>query len=222
MTLPLASVDDLILRINAIDAQGLRPLLYQSLKSASIQLRDIFRLGELDAGVGVVEDFIVDRDTAIREQRYLPFRVSNAFIDEDTTAIEVLFGITEDDLTNATPIDPQFLKINKAKGTVKFDVTGFNSDLITISRRIPDNFFEYLFRITYDHGFAEKSTEDGRIYEGVPEWLHESALIKAREIYQLTNPSKDVKADAFSGNLAYFVDNNIRIAPLHLDPIDHF
>lgn len=222
MTLPLASVDDLILRINAIDATGLRPLLYQSLKSATIQLKDILRLGELDAGVQVVEDFIVDRDTAVREARYLPFRVSNGFIDEDTNPIEVLFGITEDDLLSATPIDPMFLKINKEKGTVKFDVTGFNSDLITISRRIPDNFFEYIFRITYDHGFADKSTEDGRIYEGIPEWLSEAGLIKAREIYQLTNPSKDVPADAFSGNLAYLVDNNIRIAPLHLDPIDHF
>jgi len=222
MTLPLASVDDLILRINAIDAQGLRPLLYESLKSATIQLKDIFRLGELDAGVAVIEDFLIDRDTAVRGERYLKFRVTNAFIDETTNSVDVLFGITEDDLVNATSIDPKFLKINTDKGTVKFDVTGFNSDLITISRRIPDFFFEYLFRITYDHGFANISTEDGRIYDGVPEWLKEAGLIKAREIYQLTNPSKDVPADAFSGNLAYLVDNNIRVAPLHLDPIDQF
>jgi len=52
--------------------------------------------------------------------------------------------------------------------------------------------------------------------------LVEAALIKGREIYQLTNPSKDVPADAFSGNLAYLVDNNIRVAPLHLDPLDQF
>ncbi len=222
MTFPLASVDDLILRINAIDAEGLRPLLYQSLKSATIQLRDILRLGELDAGVQVVEDFIIDRDTAIREARYLPFRLRNAFIDQSVTPIQVLFGITEDDLLSATPIDPMFLKINEEKGTVKFDVTGFNSDLITISRRIPENFFEYIFRITYDHGLTTRGTPDGKTYRNPPEWLKEAGLIKGREIYQLTNPSKDVDAAAFSGNLAYLVDNNLRISPLHLDPIDQF
>lgn len=222
MSLPLASVDELIVRINAIDVQGLRPLLYESLKSATIQLREIFRLGELDQGVAVIEDFLIDRDTAVRGERYLKFRTTNGFVDETATAVEVLFGITESDLDNATPILPEFLKINLENGTIKFDVTGFNSDLITISRRIPDFFFEYLFRITYDHGFANKSTEDGRIYDGVPEWLKEAGLIKAREIYQLTNPSKDIPADAFSGNLAYLVDNKIRIAPLHLDPLDQF
>lgn len=220
MTFPLASVDDLITRINAIDAEGLRPLLYESLKSASIQLRDILRLGELDAGVQVVEDFLIDRDTAVRGERYLKFRTQNAFIDETTNPVVVLFGITEDDLTAATPIDPKFLKINLEEGTVKFDVTGFNSDLITISRRIPDFFFEYLFRITYDHGLITRGTPDGKIYRNPPEWLKEAGLIKGREIYQLTNPSKDIPADAFSGNLAYLVDNNLRIAPLHLDPID--
>jgi len=222
MTFPLATVDELIIRINAIDASELRPLLYQSLKSATIQLKDILRLGELDAKVGVVEDFLIDRDTAVRGERYLKFRTTNGFIDEDTTPIEVLFGVTEDDLLNATPIDPKFLKVNKAEGTVKFDVTGFNSDLISISRRIPDFFFEYLFRITYDHGFATRGSADGKNYKGVPDWLVEAALIKGREIYQLTNPSKDVPADAFSGNLAYLVDNNIRVAPLHLDPLDQF
>lgn len=222
MTFPLATVDELIVRINAIDATDLRPLLYQSLKSATIQLKDIFRLGELDAKVGVVEDFLIDRDTAVRRERYLKFRVTNAFINDDTTPVEVLFGITEDDLISATPIDPKFLKINKETGTIKFDVTGFNSDLITISRRIPDFFFEYLFRITYDHGFATRGSSDGKSYRDVPDWLSEAGLIKGREIYQLTNPSKDVPADAFSGNLAYLVDNNIRVAPLHLDPLDQF
>lgn len=220
MTFPLASVDELIVRINAIDAQGLRPLLYESLKSSAIQLKDIFRLGELDAGVQVEEDFLIDRDTAVRGERYLNFRTHNAFIDETTNPVVVLFGITEDDLVNATPIDPKFLKINLEEGTVKFDVTGFNSDLITISRRIPDFFFEYLFRITYDHGLTTRGTPDGTIYRNPPEWLKEAALIKGREIYQLTNPSKDIPADAFSGNLAYIVDNNLRINPLHLDPID--
>ncbi len=222
MTFPLATVDELIVRINAIDATDLRPLLYQSLKSATIQLKDIFRLGELDAKVGVVEDFLINRDTAVRGERYLKFRVTNAFINDDTTPVEVLFGITEDDLISATPIDPKFLKINKETGTIKFDVTGFNSDLITISRRIPDFFFEYLFRITYDHGFATRGSSDGKSYRDVPDWLSEAGLIKGREIYQLTNPSKDVPADAFSGNLAYLVDNNIRVAPLHLDPLDQF
>lgn len=222
MTFPLATVDDLIVRINAFDATDLRPLLYQSLKSATIQLKDIFRLGDLDAGVGVIEDFLIDRDTAVREERFLKFRVTNAFINDDTTPVEVLFGITQSDLDSATPIDPQFLQINKETGTIKFDVTGFNSDLITISRRIPANFFEYIFRITYDHGFATRGSPDGKSYKGVPDWLSEAGLIKGREIYQLTNPSKDVKADAFSGNLAYLVDNNIRVAPLHLDPIDQF
>jgi len=220
MTFPLASVDDLITRINAIDAEGLRPLLYESLKSASIQLREILRLGELDAGVQVVEDFLIDRDTAVRGERYLKFRVHNAFIDETTNPVVMLFGITEDDLASATPIDPMFLKINLEEGTIKFDVTGFNSDLITINRRIPDFFFEYLFRITYDHGLTTRGTPDGKIYRNPPEWLKEAGLIKGREIYQLTNPSKDIPADAFSGNLAYLVDNNLRIAPLHLDPID--
>lgn len=220
MTFPLASVDDLITRINAIDAEGLRPLLYESLKSATIQLREILRLGELDAGVQVVEDFLIDRDTAVRGERYLKFRTHNAFIDETTNPVVMLFGITEDDLDNATPIDPKFLKINLEEGTIKFDVTGFNSDLITINRRIPDFFFEYLFRITYDHGLTTRGTPDGKIYRNPPEWLKEAGLIKGREIYQLTNPSKDIPADAFSGNLAYLVDNNLRIAPLHLDPID--
>jgi len=220
MTFPLASVDDLITRINAIDAEGLRPLLYESLKSATIQLREILRLGELDAGVQVVEDFLIDRDTAVRGERYLKFRTHNAFIDETTNPVVMLFGITEDDLDNATPIDPKFLKINLEEGTIKFDVTGFNSDLITISRRIPDFFFEYLFRITYDHGLTTRGTSDGKIYRNPPDWLKEAGLIKGREIYQLTNPSKDIPADAFSGNLAYLVDNNLRIAPLHLDPID--
>jgi hypothetical protein len=220
----LASVDELIPRVNGIDAGDLRGVLYSSLVSATIQLQGIARIGKLVQEVGKSEDFQIDRDTANRVyevERWFKFRLSNSFVDQTTNPIELRYGINAEDLDSADPVPAQFLKYNLERGTVWFDSFGFNSDITqpAISRRIPVNFFRYMFRITYDYGLATKGSKDGRLFTGVPDWLVESTLIKAREIYQLTNPSQDNKAIDNGGNLSYLLDSNMRVAPLHLDPL---
>ena len=101
------------------------------------------------------------------------------------------------------------------------DTIQFDTDLFSVyntTRRT--NFFrEYLFRITYDHGFATKNTVQGPIYDGTPDWLEECALIKGREIYQFTVPSKDKPALDFSHNLAHVADPHIRFRPYALKPM---
>lgn len=220
----LASVDDLIVRINGIDTGAdIRKLLYSNLTSATIQLKDILRLGKITQEVQVSEEFLVDRDTALREERYLKMRLSNSFVDESTNLVKVIYGVTQEDLDNPnqTQADAKFVKVNHERGVVWFDMAGFNGDLTepAISRRVPLNFYRYIFRVTYDYGLATKGSKEGKIFNGVPDWLEEAALIKGREIYQLTNPSQDNKAIDNSGNLAYLVDNNLRIEALHLDPL---
>jgi hypothetical protein len=219
----LASVDDLIIRINGIDTGAdIRKLLYSNLTSATIQLKDIARLGKIVQAVQVSEEFLVDRDTALREERFLKMRLSNSFVDESVNVVKVIYGITQEDLDSPsqTPADAKFVKVDHERGNVHFDMAGFNGDLTepAISRRVPLNFYRYIFRVTYDYGLATKGSKEGKIFTGVPDWLEEAALIKAREIYQLTNPAQDNKAIDNSGNLAYLIDNNIRVAPLHLDP----
>ena len=218
---PLASVDEMITRTNAIDAGEIRPLFYQSLKSATIQLRSILRLGNLDRTVGVVEEFWVDRDSAVRLQtnRFLPFRLANGFVNDDTNPVLLRYGISKDQLDAAADLDAQFVRVEKERGVVNFDNYGFQDSFISVYRRhIPSFYYNYLFRITYDHGFETKGTAEGKIYKGVPEWLSEMAVIKAREIYQLTNPATDVPADQFSGNLTYLVEDKMRWNPLAIDP----
>jgi len=218
----LASVDELIIRINGIDGGDIRKTLYANLVSATIQLQGLARVGKLVQEVGKIEEFEIDRDTAVRDhERWLKFRLSNSFVDQTTTPVEVKYGVNQDDLDSASnsPVDPSFVKINEERGTVWFDVWGFNGDIQSISRRIPQGFYQYIFRITYDYGLAEKGTKDGKVFTGVPDWLQESTLIKAREIYQLTNPSENNKAIDNSGNLSYLLDSNMRVAPLHLDPL---
>jgi len=217
----LTTVDQLILRINGVDHADLRPTLYANLVSATTQIKSIFRLGNLDPTVGVVDDFYITRDIAKRGDRYLHFKLTNGFVDQTTNALTAIYGGTEDDLSSAPIILDEFLKINEERGTVRFDSFGFNSDLSmpAISRRIAVNFIDFTFRITYDHGLAVGNTPDGKRYTGVPDWLEESALIKGREIYQITNPSKDNPADANAGNLEYLIADHIRIEPGHIDVV---
>ena len=224
MTLALATVDDLLTRTNAIDTGGdIRPLLRESLVSASIQLRHILKYGDnWGEQSQLVDTFQIDLSTSKRlnHERFLTFRLNFGFINEDTNTVKLRYGLSPDELDNAADIDAQFLRIDKEKGVVKFDTYGFQDSFISVyRRRIPANYYQYLFRITYDCGLPTKGTEDGRVYDNVPDWLYESCLIKARELYQLTNPAKDVKAADISGNLAYLVESKIRIIPLGIDPL---
>lgn len=218
----LASVDDLLSRTNALDVGEIRPLLYECLVSATIQLRTILRFGSWDAATGVVETFLIDWDSSKRlsHDRYLSFRLNNGFIDQGTTPVAVRYGISNDELDSAADLDAKFLDIDEEAGIVKFDTYGFQDSFISVYRRLlPYDYFDYLFRITYDHGLATKGTPDGKIYRNVPDWLSEACLIKAREIYQLTNPAIDVKAVQYSGNLQYLVEDKIRTLQLNIPPL---
>ncbi len=78
----LASVDELIIRINGIDGGDIRKTLYANLVSSTIQLQGLARIGKIVQEVGRVEEFQVDRDTAVREERWIKFRLSNSFVDQ--------------------------------------------------------------------------------------------------------------------------------------------
>jgi hypothetical protein len=216
----LASVDDLLSRTNALDVGEIRPLLYECLVSATIQLRTILRFGSWDAATGVVEEFFINRDQSkrIANNRFMSFRVNNGFIDESTTPVALRYGLSPDELDNAADLDAQFITVDAEAGLVKFDTYGFQDSFISVyRRRIPSDYFQYLFRITYDHGLLKKTTDEGKVYKDVPDWLTEACLIKAREIYQLTNPAIDVKAKDYSGNLAYLIDDKVRLVQLNIE-----
>lgn len=222
MATALATVDDLLSRTNALDVGDIRPLLFECLVSATIQLRGILRFGDWDKAAQVVETFQITGDQAKRlsTNRFLSFRVHNGLIDETTNRVLVRYGISEDQLDAAANLDAEFLKIDLEQGMVRFDTYGFQDSFISVYKRLlPSNYAGYLFRITYDHGLDTFNTADGKIYSNVPDWLKEATLIKAREIYQLTNPAVDVKAAAYSGNLQYLVEEYMRYEPLSVDPI---
>ncbi len=223
MTIALATVKSLEGRINANTAGvgDLTPLLFQCLESATIQLLEIISLNSFTAAAGVVETFVVPEMCPLDDNRHIRFRLNNGFVDESTTPVSIVYGVTEEDLDAALPVVDTYMKIDAEKGLVYFDTLGFSSDLQSISRRItPDGGFGgWFFRITYDHGWESKTEPYGKVYKTVPDWLREAALIKAREIYQLTIPVKERKATVSSVNLGSIVDRHIRWYPTALNPI---
>lgn len=209
MSFPLATVDDLRKSLGGHDSESLRLILYSNLKSATFQLQTIFGIGNnFRETVGAVDTFLVDQDTGNKRDRFMKFRLNQTFMNDDTTPFDIRFGLTEEDLDDTNPVDPVFLKIDKERGYVDFDLHEFQDSLISINRlRLPRNFTRWLFRITYDHGLPTKGTDEGKIFnqKNVPEWLQEAAMIKGREIYHLANPSKDVDAAQIAGNLEYLL-----------------
>lgn len=223
MVKALATVEDLQGRINA-NASGvgeLAPLLFQCLTSATTQLLATIGTKSFDAAVAVVEDFVLPDLYPLVDNRYVRFRLNSGMIDESTNTVKVVYGITEEDLASATTIESKFIKVDTEKGLVLFDNLGFSNDLVSIHRRISpdDRFSGYVFRITYDHGLASSTKTYGKIYKAVPDWLREAALIKAREVYQLTVPAKERKATESSINLDELINGRIRFFPTALRPL---
>lgn len=219
----LASVADLQGRINANVAGvgDLSQLLASSLFSATTQLIEHLLIKSFDATVAVVEDFIIPETYVLDDNRFLRFRLNNGLVSQTANSVSMVYGVTEADLASAPPVATEFRKIDEEKGLVYFDNLGFSDDLISIHRRISpdDRFTGYIFRITYDHGLAFTNTVDGDFYDDVPDWLQELALIKAREIYQLTIPSKDKKPASISMNFNDMLAGRIRYYPTALRPI---
>lgn len=223
MGVALTTIEALQSRINA-NAAGigeLTPLLFQCLSSATTQLVEKLETRSFDATTGVVEDFVIPTLYPLIDNRFIRFRLNHGLVDEGTNAVSVVYGITEEDLASATPVVAKFLRVDLEKGLVLFDNLGFSDDLVSIHRRITpdDRFSGYIFRITYDHGFDTSTKAYGKVYKLVPDWLVESALIKAREVYQLTIPSMDKSAGEISMNLDDMIGGKIRFFPTALRPL---
>lgn len=223
MGIALTNIEALQSRINA-NASGvgeLTPLLFQCLSSATIQLVEKLETKPFDAAVAVVEDFVIPTLYPLVDNRFIRFRLNHGLLDVATNAVSVVYGVTEEDLTTATPVVAKFLRVDLEKGLVLFDNLGFSDDLVSIHRRITpdDRFSGYIFRITYDHGFDTSTKSYGKVYKSVPDWLVESSLIKAREIYQLTVPSMDKSASDISMNLEDMIGGKIRFYPTALRPL---
>ncbi len=219
MSTALATVEDLELRINATNTTGeLTPLLYASLCSTTLHLTALLRVPSLEFTVGAVDRFYVDREYSKRVEQFIRFKLKNGFVNETTNPIELKYAFTVDDFTDAVAIESQYLSVDEDRGFVNFDVYGFRDSFIRIyANRIPANFEGYRFQITYDHGFEQKTLPEGKVYTGVPDWLYEAALIKGREIYQKTNPAKDVVTEDISSNLGLILDPHVRIGWQHLE-----
>lgn len=220
MAKALTTVLKLLNRINAIDTGDINKLLFQSLSSATTQLRSLIQTKSFDATVGLSEDFFIDPNNKPITSRFLKFRLSNGFVDETTNSLSLKYGLTEADLSTAVDIDTNFFSLDLEKGLVIFDTFEFVENSLsfrTINNSV--NFSHYIFRITYDHGFTDSNTKEGKVYKGVPDWLEEIALIKGREIYQLTNPKKDKSPKENAMNLSILLDEHIRYNPTYLRPI---
>lgn len=222
MTYALATIEDFSLRLGALEVSDIENLLYSCLVSATVQLSVKLKNKDFSAVVSKVDEFSLDYHTAFRDDRYLSFTLNNGFIDSTTNAVSLVYGTTPDELDNATPVASKFLRIDEEKGLVILDLWGLQEAMPTAYRKLkPSSFYQYLFRITYDSGFASKSTSAGKEYTGVPAWLKELALLKAREIYFLTNPltSTDSQPKDSSINMSCLLDSHVRFFALSLTPI---
>ncbi len=217
--LPLVTTTQLEGRINAVNTGDLDNVLYATLSSTTTQLKEILLHGEFSQGADVVEDFYIPERIQINNQRFIDFKLNNGFIDQSTSTVKLQLAFTQEDLANGTEIDSQYLKIDEEKGYVTLDTIQLDSNLFSVyntTRRI-DYWEGYLFRITYDHGLSEKGTAQGKVYNNVPDWLQECAMIKGREIYQYTVPSKDKTPKDFSANLAAIADRHVRFRPYAIE-----
>jgi len=221
----LNTVDDFIVRLNGIEVSDIRKLLYSSLASASLQLAMTLRTNSFDEITGAVDEYSIDKQTAFRDERYLSLKLTNGFVNTATNAVAVVFGTTKDDLDSATALDAEYVRVDKEKGLVIIDLWGLHgSGTVSSTRLQPSSLYQYLFRVTYDSGLATKATADGKVYTGVPLWLSELSLLKAREIYHYTNPilnsdGAPLDAKSFSMNSHIIIENNIRLFSLALNPI---
>jgi len=207
LTTPQALLD----RIYGYDSGDIKELLQRCLESASVQLAAMIQSESFDR-VAAAKDLFVIRDADLSFMgRIMDLRLRRGFVDEDTTPVVIRCGGTMD-LSAEDPLPTGVYRVDKEAGFVSIDWLALTD--VTGCRRLTDQVIE----VTYDAGLNTKTGDIGKEYIGVPDWLKEAALIKGREIYQLTNPAKDKVATDVSVNLHQLIEPHLRAKPHYLIP----
>lgn len=236
----LAKVDDLVTRGGFKDIEDLRIVLASHLEASTIHLQTKIR-SRFDRVTDFEDFFYIDseqqpfstgfvnlrtRTGSIRtEAGMVQIYLRRGFVDPDpllTFKIERSFEL-QDFKTGVQvfEIDNDFVNINHERGILT--ITDSDPAIgLFLEPRIDREFL----RVTYTAGFKLKNIggQDGKVFQNVPDWLEDAAILRAIMMYGLgTGCSREEsqKCRALAGGLDALVEPFMRFHPAYRKPMDY-
>lgn len=137
---------------------------------------------ETDFGeqTGAIDQFELPNGMSTVNKKYPVLRLDYGFVTAMTT---VLASGLREDLANGDVVDQaKFTKLDSDRGLLSVDMM-FPVGSLALARvyRIPTAWF---FQATYDSGFTVSAvTGQGDVYQAVPNWLQELAMLTGKAVY---------------------------------------
>ena len=199
----LISVDALRERLTANDVAFVNNLIEDVLQATTVILRSLIRVDSFDSIVGGSEVFFLGAGYSDIYGSMPLFRLKNGFV---SNVVVKLHTTRVDISTDGELIDTDYLIIDEEAGTVKVDRVFANVAVLNFD--IQNSYFE----ITYDSGFSVNGQD---VYESVPEWLKEMAVLKGMDSYRVSNDCEAQSGECLQTLLAKYT----RVFPLEIEAI---
>lgn len=211
----LATVEEIRVRLNIGDVDDINAKVSAALDAATLHLTSILRT-EFDRQT-VSDMFWLDPVQEPWTGEFIQLYLTQGFVFQDPAAlpdpigVEVRYADNKVDLANSDALDNAYVIVQDTKGLVL--ITDDVEHDITIPRwRTANRFF---MSVDYTAGFLTKNTEFGLVYQDVPGWLNEAAIIVASNIFKYdADCSKEGLAKGKCGpDVMRLVERYIRFYP---------
>lgn len=219
MVAKLVSVESFTVRAGLGDVDSLDESVttkaQAAVEAATVHLISIVRT-EFDQ-TAQVNQYWVDVGELPFQGDFPKFFLSQGFVTTAVSAMVVRTATQLSEVAAATALDASFFRLDSAKGTLL--ITG--TDRLPITTLAPVSGDRYFAQIEYTAGYTSVGDAFGTIYENVPDWLAEAAIILAQSIFATGKPCKDDEKNA-SGcpcTIESLVSRYIRFVPSALKPL---
>lgn len=220
MVAKFVSVDDFAIRAGLGDVDDLDDSVtakcQASIEAATTHLVSFIRT-EFDENASITDTYYVDIGEFPFLGKFPRFYLSQGFVTTVVASLVVKNADQLGDLAAAAAISTAFLVLDSSKGALL--ITGTDQALSGTLQIVSGN--RYFLSVAYAAGFTQKSDAFGAIYENVPEWLKEAALIIAKSLFDKGVPCEegDKNAVGCPCSIEALVNRYIRYLPSALKPM---
>lgn len=196
-------------RFNLPDDDVLNAKLSASIDAATIYVSEFLRNPSFDAVTAKVDVFQPPLEgTEMYNREKWVFLLSQGLV--DAASVEIRIAQNREDLAESDPVDSTYVFVNSDRGVVtlmqKFwETYSANAQTNPYLRTCARPYVS----ITFDAGMTEASN----VYQDVPAWLAEAAMMKAQEIQTCGTKSSGGGDGTIKAQLSMLVGSKIRYVP---------
>jgi len=206
----LATVESYRARFGAPDTDSTNEKIAATLEAASVHLSSLLQTG-FDA-VTHTDIYWVDSEEFPFVDQFVRLRLRNGFVDSSAT-FEVRTASLVSELSSQDPLDLSDAVVDYEAGLIL--LTYEQNSYYQLSNPITDRWFA---QVDYTAGFQTQSDAyQGSVYQNVPSWLSEAALLQAYGMMEGVCDPK--RGNPVCDSVIRLLEGKIRAYPSALRPI---